>query len=253
MGAFDRRSEIIRYLQENQRASTRRLSELFEVSEVTIRHDLNNLEEQGWIARVHGGAEITRQLQSEQSFSERQRLHLTEKISIAKAAAGLIEPGDTIILDSSTTVFHLTPYLKELDKLRVVTNNLQVVAALSAAAGIELVLLGGVVRNETASVVGPAAEEMLDRLNADHGFFGAAGLTVERGLTDADMREAQVKRAMVKATGQVTVLLDSSKFGQRAFATFAALAEVDHLITDEGIPAEYREACGQLGIELSVV
>jgi DeoR/GlpR family transcriptional regulator of sugar metabolism len=253
MGAFDRRSEIIRYLQENQRASTRRLSQLFDVSEVTIRHDLTTLEEQGWIARVHGGAEIALPLQGEQSFSERQRLHLAEKVSIARAAAGLIEAGDTLILDSSTTAFQLTPYLKELDRLRVVTNNLQVVAALSAAAGIELVLLGGVVRNETASVVGPPAEEMLDRLNADYGFFGAAGLTLERGLTDADMREAQVKRAMVRAASRVAILLDSSKFGQRAFATFATLAEVDHLFTDEGLPAEYREECRQLGIELSIV
>jgi DeoR family fructose operon transcriptional repressor len=253
MGTFDRRSEIIRYLQENQRASTRRLSELFEVSEVTIRHDLNNLEEQGWIARVHGGAEIALPLQGEQSFSERQRLHLAEKVNIARAAAALVKPGDTILLDSSTTVFQLAHQLKKVSPLRVVTNNLQVVAALSASAGIELVLLGGIVRNETASVVGPAAEEMLDRLNADHGFFGAAGLTVERGLTDADMREAQVKRAMVKAAGQVNVLLDSSKFGQRAFATFATLAEVDHLFTDDGIPAEYREACHDLGIQLTVV
>ncbi len=253
MGAFDRRSEIIRYLQENQRASTRRLSELFEVSEVTIRHDLNNLEEHGWIARVHGGAEIALPLQNEQSFSERQRLHLTEKVNIARAAAALIEPGDTILLDSSTTAFQLAHQLKELSPLRVVTNNLQVVATLSASAGIELVLLGGFVRNETASVVGPSAAEMLDRLNADHGFFGAAGLTIERGLTDADMREAQVKRAMVKAAGHVSVLLDSSKFGQRAFATFATLAEVDHLFTDDGIPAEYRAACDQLGIQLSIV
>lgn len=253
MSAFDRRSEIIRYLQENQRASTRRLSELFEVSEVTIRHDLNNLEKQGWIARIHGGAEIALPLQSEQSFAERQRLHLAEKINIARAAAGLVEPGHTIMLDSSTTAFQLAHQLKGLSPLRVVTNNLQVVAVLSASNDIELVLVGGIVRNETASVVGPAAEEMLDRVNADYGFFGAAGVTIERGLTDADLREAQVKRAMVKAAGQVAVLLDSSKFGQRAFSTFATLAEVDHLFTDDGIPAEYREACGELGVQLTVV
>jgi len=253
MDTFDRRSEIIRHLQQNQRASTRSLSELFQVSEVTIRHDFNTLEQQGWITRVHGGAELAARLQSEQSFAARQTLHLGEKINIARAAAGLVEPGDTIIMDSSTTAFQLALQLQEMRDLRIVTNNLHVVTALSPAAGIEVMLLGGIVRSETSSVVGPPAEEMLSRLNADKGFFGAAGLTLERGLTDADLREAQVKRAMVKAVGQVNILLDSSKFGQRAFATFATLSEVDHLFTDDKIPVEYREAGQAVGLDLCLV
>ena len=128
-------------------------------------------------------------LQGEQSFTERQSLHLAEKISIARAAAELVEPGETILLDSSTTAFQLAQQLKAFTRLRVITNNLQVVATLSPVAGIEILLLGGTVRPETASVVGPAAEAMLATMNADKGFFGAAGLTVERGLTDADLRE----------------------------------------------------------------
>lgn len=253
MDTFDRRSEIIRHLQKRQRASTRALSDLFQVSEVTIRHDLTNLEQQGWITRVHGGAEIVPQLQGEQSFALRQTLHAEEKISIARAAAELVQAGDTIILDSSTTAFQLALQLKESTELRVMTNNLHAVAMLSNCAGIELVLLGGLVRNETASVVGPPAEEMLSWFNADKGFFGAAGLTLERGLADADVREAQVKRAMVKAAGQVNILLDSSKFGHRAFATFATMAEVDQIFTDEKVPTAYRQACLEAGINLTVV
>lgn len=253
MDTFDRRSEIIRHLQQNQRASTRTLSELFQVSEVTIRHDLNNLELQGWITRVHGGAELAPRLQGEQSFAARQTLYLEEKIKIARAAARLVEPGDTIITDSSTTAFQLALQLQDMSDLRIVTNNLHVVSALAPATGIEVMVVGGIVRSETSSVVGPPAEEMLRRLNADKGFFGAAGLTVERGLTDADLREAQVKRAMVKAAGQVNILLDASKFGQRAFAAFATLTEVDHLFTDDKIPVEYREACQEAGLDLCVV
>ena len=253
MDTFDRRNEIIRHLQQQQRASTRALSELFQVSEVTIRHDLNNLEQQGWLTRVHGGAQLAPSLQGEQSFVSRQGQHVQEKTNIAQVAARLVEPGDTVILDSSTTAFQLAMQLRELTDLRVVTNNLQVAAALSPWAGIEVMLLGGIVRYETSSVVGPPVEEMLSRLNADKGFFGAAGLTVERGLTDADLREAQVKRAMVKAVGQVTVLLDSSKFGQRAFAVFATLADIDQLITDDKIPVEYKELCREAGLDLTVV
>ena len=253
MGAFDRRSEIVKHLKKNRRASTRTLSDLFQVSEATIRHDLTSLEQDGWLARVHGGAEISPTLQGELSFSVRQQLHLQEKISIARRAAALVQPGDTIILDSSTTAFQLAQQLKAARNLRVVTNNLHVVAVLSPIPDIEVVILGGMVRSETASVVGPQVEETLAGLYAHKGFFGAAGLTLERGLTDADIREVQVKRAMVKVVDQVNVLLDSSKFGQQAFLTFASLVDIDHLFTDTHGPADYLAACREAGIRVVTV
>ncbi len=125
MNTFERRNEIIQHLQEKERASTQSLSHLFQVSEVTIRNDLNELEKRGWISRVHGGAEIARRLQDEQPFAMRQVLQLEEKIGIAKAAALLVKPGDTIILDSSTTTFQLALQLKEFTNLRVVTHDMQ--------------------------------------------------------------------------------------------------------------------------------
>ena len=106
MNTFDRRSEIVKHLQKSERASTRALSTLFKVSEVTIRHDLNELEKRGWISRVHGGAEIVPHLQHEQSFALRQQHYLKEKIRIAKAAAATINPGDTVLLDSSFIPYH---------------------------------------------------------------------------------------------------------------------------------------------------
>jgi DeoR/GlpR family transcriptional regulator of sugar metabolism len=202
---------------------------------------------------VHGGAEIAPKLQLEQSFEVRQRLHLDDKVHVAAAAAALVQPGDTIILDSSTTAFQLALQIKAVTDLRVVTNNLHVVANLSPCPNIEVIVVGGVIRDETASVVGPLAEEMLAHLHTPKGFFGAAGLTPERGLTDADIREVQVKRAMVKATDQVHVLLDASKFGQQSFLTFAPLSDVDHIVTNENIPAEYRQICREFGINLTVV
>lgn len=253
MDAFERRSEIVRHLQQNQRASTRSLSRLFDVSEVTIRHDLNALQQQGWLLRIHGGAEIKGRLQVEQPFSVRRQQHPAEKAHIARAAATLVQPGDTIMLDGSTTAYQLALHLKALTGLRVVTNNLQVVSVLSSCPEIELVLLGGIVRGETDSIVGPPAEDMLRQLHAGKGFFGAAGLVLERGLTDPDMREVQVKRAMIKAVDQVYILLDASKFGRQSFLTFATLAEVHRIITDDKVPAEYVRACQEAGVELCVV
>ncbi len=252
MDTFDRRSEIVKHLQKSERASTRALSALFNVSEVTIRHDLNELENRGWISRVHGGAEIIPRLQHEQSFAMRQQHHLKEKIRIAKAAAATINPGDTILMDSSTTVFQLALQIREFTDLRVITNNLRVVSTLSINPGIEVVIVGGIVRRKTASVVGISAESMLAEWHADKGFFGSAGLVREKGLTDADMREVQVKRAMIKAADEVNVLLDASKLGQQSFLTFAALSDIDYLFTDERVAEAYIDLCQEFDIHLFV-
>ena len=251
MNAFDRRSEIVQYLQQNERASTQLLSQLFDVSEVTIRNDLKELEKRAWINRIHGGAEVVQRLQFEQSFAERQALNLEAKKCIARTAVSLVQTGSTIILDSSTTTFQLALLLKDMNDIRVVTNNLHVVSLLSSNKAIELIVVGGILRGETASIVGPPAEEMLARWHAEQGFFGAAGFTEERGLTDVDIREARVKQAMIAVVDKVNVLLDGSKFGQQAFSTYASLAEIDELITDQPISAEYAALCRQFGIRHS--
>ncbi len=250
--AFDRRTAILDYLEQHRRASTRQLSDLFGVSEVTIRSDLATLEESGHLSRQHGGAERPKPEQVEQPFELRRAQHPREKIEIARAAAATIEPGDTVILDASSTAFQLALMLKDRRNLTVVTNNVQTAAALAGSPSLEIILIGGLVRKDNWSVVGALAEEMLGKLHVTRGFFGAAGLTLDRGLTDADMREVQIKRAMIAATRHVTVLLDASKFGQQSFLTFASLADVDHLVTD-AIPEAYREVCRLNEICVTVV
>ena len=249
---FDRRTAILTYLQQHRRASTRQLSDLFGVSEVTIRTDFATLEESGYLSRQHGGVELLRG-QDEQPFEARRSQHPQEKVEIARAAAATIEPGDTVLLDASSTAYQLALSIKDRRNLTVVTNNVQTAAALAGNPALEIVLIGGLVRGDNWSVVGVLAEEMLSKLHATRGFFGAAGLTLDRGLTDADSREVQIKRAMIAATKHVTVLLDASKFGQQSFLTFAKLTDIDHLVTDDGIPEEYREACRQHAIRLTTV
>ena len=249
---FDRRTAILAYVQQHRRASTRQLSDLFGVSEVTIRSDLATLEESGHLSRQHGGAELPGPAQAEQPFELRRGQHPREKVEIARAAAATIEPGDTILLDASSTAYQLALALKDRRNLTVVTNNVQTAAALAGNPALEIILVGGLVRGDNWSVVGVLAEEMLGKLHATRGFFGTAGLTLDRGLTDADTREVQIKRAMIAATQHVTVLLDASKFGQQSFLTFASLADVDHLIAD-AIPEAYREACRLNEVRLTIV
>lgn len=249
--AFERRSAILNFLREHERASTRQLSAVFGVSEVTIRSDLSALEETGKLARQHGGAEATRALEGEQSFAARRGLHLTEKLEIARAAANLIGPGDHILLDASTTAYQLAQELRTQSDITVITNNVQAGLLLAANPHIEVLLIGGQLRGSTTSIVGLPAVEMLGKLHARFAFVGAAGVTIERGLTDADLREVQVKQAMLEAAEETVLLLDSSKFGLRALRSFAAFADINRLVTDTAIPAEYIEACHTFGIQLT--
>lgn len=254
--AFDRRTAILNFLQEHHRASTRQLSELFDVSEVTIRTDLATLQAGGHVARCHGGAEIARPvhaLQPEQAFELRRAQYAEEKAEIARAAAAAIQSGDHIVLDASSTAYQLALEIRDRRDLTVITNNLQAAVALAPSREIEVILIGGVVRGDNWSVVGFLAEELLAHLHARRGFFGAAGLTPERGLTDADVREVQLKRAMIAAVDEVHVLLDASKFGRNALLTFAELDAIDHLITDAGISGAYVELCRQHDIRLTMV
>jgi DeoR/GlpR family transcriptional regulator of sugar metabolism len=253
MNAFDRRSSILDYIQKHRRASTRQLSEIFKVSEVTIRNDLENLEQNGWLARRHGGAEISLQTVAEQPFDLRTSQHRDEKVEIAQSAARLIQSGDQVILDSSTSAYQLALQLVNHRDLIVITNNLQAASTLTRNPGIEVIFVGGLLRNETGSAVGLLAEEMLSKLHARRGFFGTAGLTLDRGLTDADIREVQVKRSMISAVDEVNVLLDSSKFGQHALLTFANLSQVNNLYTNNGIPEKYTQICRELGINLTII
>jgi DeoR/GlpR family transcriptional regulator of sugar metabolism len=253
MKTFDRRSEIIRIVREQQRTSTSALSELFDISEVTIRNDLKVLAAQGWLRRVHGGAEITPEFVPEQPFSDREHIHSSAKESIAAAAAAMIRPGDTILLDSSTTAFQLALELKKIPwELRIVTSNLHAAMTLKDCPAFEVIILGGVIRGETSSVVGPMAGDILAGMYADKGFFSASGITVERGLTDADIREVEMKRTMVKASRETIVMLDASKFGQQSFLTFAALQDIDHVITEGNIPNEYENVFATYRIQTHI-
>ncbi len=250
--AFDRRSKILAYLKDVRRASTRTLSMEFGVSEVTIRNDLALLERDGALQRSHGGAEIRAALQDELSFADRRHLHMHEKQKLARAAARLVRKGETILLDNSTSAYQLAQLLVDKTDLRVVTNGFPVAASLAHCSGIEVVLLGGILRHDTASLVGPFAPQMLESLHADCAFVGAGGLSIARGLTDADVREVEVKRAMVHAADRLVALVDASKFGREAFLTFAALDDLDTLVTDGPIATEMTEKLAEMEVHIVV-
>ncbi len=209
------------------------LAETFRVSEMTIRRDLEMLEDSGHLERTFGGAIAPEQTSFESSYAIRLHTHTPEKQALARYAASLIQDGDTVAIDASTTCLALA---KELSKRRltIITNGLD--AAIELRNGhSKVILIGGYLRQVAGSFAGPLALKALEGLRVDHTFFSAKGVLLEDGYLDSDLDEVEVKRVMVAAAVHTTALMDSSKFGVHALGRIAPLKDIHLLVTDSGL------------------
>jgi DeoR/GlpR family transcriptional regulator of sugar metabolism len=237
-------------LEQQERLSVADLSERFGVSKVTIRADLDTLASLGLLVRTHGGAIAPGRTDLELSFDVRRRLHSEEKRRIGLAAAAMVEDGDSIALDASTTALAVANHIKDRRELTVITNGIFVALALVEAPGVTVLMPGGFLRRDSCSLVGGGSHDLIERFNFQKGFFGVRGLTLEEGLTEVNSAEVAVKREMVAHAKQVIGIMDSSKLGQVGFATFAAIDQVDCVITDQGAPPDMVAALREAGIDV---
>ena len=247
-----RRQRIIDDLHEHDEVSVVGLSRQLGVSDVTIRKDLQQLEDQGYLTRVRGGAVFSGRGQLELRFAARQQLCLEEKRRIALRAVEYVRPGSTIFLDGSSTVFQMTRLLHDMHGLTVVTNGLYAALELSFAVDVTTIVVGGILRKQSSSLVDLLTPEMLRRLHVDAAFLSCRGLTVEHGMMESDLREAQIKRSMGQAAEQVIALVDHSKAGEKFLASSLLLEEVDHLISDSELPGEVNAAIAKAGVALEL-
>src|SRR3954453_4530589 len=230
-----RRDQILAYLSTRDRTSVSELSQILEVSEVTVRKDLDVLESQGVLTRVHGGAIVSGRGRLELYFSAREQEHLEEKRRIAHAAAAFIQSGQRIFLDASTTALQVARLIKDREDLVVVTNGIYTALELNFCEGITTIVVGGTMRRRSSSLVGSLNHNTLQRLRVDSGFFGARGVTPRDGLMESELDEAQMKKQLVSASGLVVGIVDSSKFGTMSFSAFALPHEIGTIITDTGV------------------
>ena len=248
----ERREQIIALLAQKGRVSVADLSEQFGVSQATIRADLDALAAENLLSRTHGGALALDQNRLELSFDFRRRLHAPQKSAIGAAAAALIEDGDAIILDASTTALAVAAQIKDLRELTVLTNGIFIALELLQAPGITVLMPGGFLRRDSVSMVGDEGHDFIEKFNFQKGFFGAKGLTLEEGLTDVNSAEVAVKRELVARARQVIAIVDSSKWGRVGFASFASIDQVDCIITDDGGPPAMVTALRQAGVDVVI-
>jgi DeoR/GlpR family transcriptional regulator of sugar metabolism len=255
--APERQEQIAQMVSDAGRVRVADLAVQFGVSPVTIRKDLLVLESASRLVRTHGGAIAPRAAsRPEPAFEVRERLQRDEKTLIGAAAAALVADGDSIVFDASTTALYVARHLRgrgDWHQLTVVTNSIRIALELAGHPGITVLMLGGRVRSEALSVVGPLGDGVFRRVNVQKAFVGAVGLTLEAGLSDAMEEEAQIKRSMVAAAREVYALVDHTKFGRTASATFCRPDRLTGIITDTEAPPSMIDALRALGVEVTQV
>ena len=248
-----RREKILGVLQTKHSATVGELSKACKVSTVTIRQDLNRMAQDGLLTRTRGGAMLTDRANRELNFSARDRLNADAKLRIGALAASLVNPGDSIILDASTTALYVVRAImkrQDLHDLTIITNGIQTALELVNRQDITTILTGGILRMTSVSLVGAIGWEVLAKINANKGFFGTRGISIEAGLTDVNMLEANLKKAMVERCQEVIAVADASKFGEMSLVSFAPIDKVTRIITDSSAPQRVLDPLRERGVQV---
>ena len=248
--AVERQRLILDILNREGVVRTAELREMLNVSAVTIRSDLRDLERTGVCEIIWGGA-VSRSpaTEAETRLEQRNKLNTESKKRIGKCAAGLVEEGQTIILDAGTTTVEIVNHLpRNFDYLRVITPALNVAVAATHYPYIELVMPGGVLRNLTRSLVGPQTLRWLEMFNADWVFLASGGFDIEHGVTTGNIMEVEVKRTMVQRAAQIALVADGSKFGRILSLNVTPLSKVNVLVTDDEMNDDDVLAVEALGV-----
>src|SRR5204863_1176670 len=249
----ERFQRVLQLLESRDDLLVSELADEFSVSEVTIRHDLSELARRGLVARVRGGARPLERGHSELAFDVRLRLQAAEKRAIARAASELVSDGEAVALDSSTTAYYLARELSTRQELVVVTNGLLIAAALVDSPGVNVLVTGGMLRLPSMSVVGHLSADVLRTTQIDRGFFGARGLSLERGLMDLNPEEVRLKQEMAAACERVIGIFDATKWQRSALLSFVPTDRVDAIVTDTGAPPELVRSWSARGVDVVAV
>src|SRR6187551_1099967 len=248
----ERMQHVLRLLETRDSVQVAELAETFSVSEVTVRSDLSTMAGQGLVARIRGGVRALRD-GPEVGFDLRLRLEVEPKRAIARAAAAMVDDGEAVALDASTTAYYLALELRSKRELVVVTNGLLVATALADAPGITVLVTGGVLRLSAMSLVGDLGTDVLRTTRINKGFLGARGLSLSRGLMDLNPDEVRIKQEMAEACDRVYGIFDGTKWHRSALLGFVGVEKLTGIVTDSGAPAAEVDAWRAAGVDVITV
>lgn len=247
-----RHTFILEQLMKRDTVTVTDLSTQLEVSMVTIRKDLTELERAGKLYRSHGKAKLLNPFANNRSVNEKEKLFPEEKNAIGLSAARLLTADDSIAIASGTTVHAFARNIKPVHRLTVVSASLEVSEILARDESVDIIQLGGMLRHSSLSVVGQYAESVLSGFAFSKFFLGVDGIDFDYGITTTDLREAELNQKMMQAAQKTIVVADSSKFGRRGFAKICNLDDIDVIITDSHVPETIIRKIEEYGIELII-
>lgn len=249
----ERRKKILQLLSEKGQVFVLELSKIFNVSEVTIRNDLDQLEKKNMLLRARGGAiKLETSVGIDHRISEKDRINYIEKEKIGKKAALLIKDGDTIIIDSGTTTVEIIKNIKEVKDLTVITNALNIANYLVNNYDVNLIMPGGYLRKNSLSLVGPLAEKGFKDFYVDKVFLGVDGFDTKKGIYTPNIEEAHLNEIMISIAQKVILVTDSSKFSKRSLAFICGLDKIHTVVTDDKISKDDLKRLKDTNIEVLI-
>ncbi|MGN6211885.1 transcriptional repressor AgaR [Parafilimonas sp.] len=248
-----RRKKILEHIKETGEVMVTQLSKEFNVSEVTIRNDLEHLERKNLLVRARGGAIHTENhVGIDQRITEKHKIHAAEKAAIGKLASSLINDGETIIIDSGTTTAEIVKHLDGIKHLNVITNALNIANLLAAHPAVNVIIPGGYLRQNAMSLVGPLAEKNLRNFFVDKVFLSTDGFDTKQGIFTPNIDEAHLNGIMIEIAKEVILVTDSSKFKRKSLAFICGLDKIKKVVTDNGIAIDDKKRLEEAGIEVLV-
>ncbi len=249
MLAIERRNEILEKLQTERRVVVSELSQLYDVSEETIRRDLEKLVVDGYAIKSYGGAVINENSNIDLPFNVRKNRNVIGKQKMAELIASRVKDGESMILDASSTAVYIAKALKEKNNLTVITNSIEIVMELLDAPGVTVISTGGVSREGSFALVGPQTDRMLKSYHVDKAVISCKGFDLDNGFMDSDELHANNKRTMLKAARERILAADVSKFEKSAFITVGTLSDITTVVTDEQPGEEWLKKFGEYNVE----
>ncbi|PLR66426.1 MULTISPECIES: DeoR/GlpR family DNA-binding transcription regulator [Bacillaceae] len=247
----ERQVSLIKLVEEAGTIRVSDMSKRFNVTEETIRRDFERLEKEGFLTRIHGGAISFKKNENEVPVLKRQGVNIEEKQAIAYKAATFVEDGDIISLDASTTALQMTKYLVDKE-ITVITNSMSVTLELAKNPSLTVITVGGYLLEDSMSFVGTSSEKVIEDYHVDKYFFSCTGFDVERGISEVNEQQAQIKKKFLSISDKLYLLSDYSKYGQKSLVRLTNLNKIDYLITDDKMAVNDLRTIRNTGINTIV-
>ncbi|NLK74432.1 MAG: DeoR/GlpR transcriptional regulator [Clostridiales bacterium] len=250
MLAIERRNRILEILQRDKKVVVSNLSAMFNVTEETIRRDLDKLEKEGLAKKTYGGAILNESLYVDLPYTVRKKANVANKQYIADIVNSLVEEGDHIMLDASSTAVYIAKHLKHKKNITVITNSIEILLELSDITGWKVLSTGGTLKEGSLALVGYQAEKMITSFHVDKAIISCKGVDIEKGITDSNEMDAHIKKLMLNSANQKILAVDNSKFNKISFTKITDLSDIDILVTDKEIQEQWKQTFQSMNVKV---